>query len=533
MLARRGSEHQVNLSIPDPVVTVQGLDSAEGRSEAQAVIARDLRAGVLARVDLHGNVLGLHYPDTVQPEGRGWMRKLVTSLFPVIGDPSEPRWELEREAVDLVLELQGRWLGEDTGAQRRSARFELVQLRRAPGLAPGLGLEVDSQGELVHDTGLSWVVASRLEERILLRNDAPEFEIEQSFTGELALLAQSSGPASEWTETAWLPADGSAEGTLHTNRRSAPEVLGVPAELLAQAVQWASCGECPDSALEDLRQRIAELLRHDPTAIAAFVAHVQSSLDGDPSVPLILSAIALAGTDQAQACLARWIADETRSANLRDATLIATFGVERPSDALIDALRRSSRDEQADLELSSGALLALGDLARKSKGRREGLVHELLGLEESAARTERTSTWLLALGNTGAAEILGAVTRLARAPDERIRCSALTAAAGVLDTESTPILAAAALEDPSAEVREHAAYLLAKRPGVLLGTESVLQLLAKEPEPAVRIAVVNGLAHGNDVESALPILEELARSDPSLLVRERAANYAEGWRPSR
>ncbi len=256
--------------------------------------------------------------------------------------------------------------------------------------------------------------------------------------------------------------------------------------LLARAAQAA------DDA--SFAWEVAAYLRAFPEEAARIPRRLLDA--GDRVAALLVHALELAGTPEAQRALLDVAEGRQHSRANRLRALIAMSGLEHPTGETLERLGRLAHAaDRSSGDVPATALLALGALAPRAPGSAGVAISgKLVGELGAATDPEKQRALLLAVENAGGT-----------LPPDVLRAQAASRSAGV---------------------REVAARMIGRQDGAS-ATPSLVGLLATEPNPAVRGAIVDGLlARPPDGQANGAIARALSEDrEPDPAVRARMVAY--------
>lgn len=440
----------------------------EGATVGMRLSPVELRVGGVSGTDL---ARALEVPFRVRFDRTGEPRR-----FEFARDVDARRRSLLEELVrtfQVVVRGERTWLAEETHATGRyEARYEredAARLRRTKtryfAAGPdGQSITVPAATATVQLAATAdWIAGMVVDETLDARDESGvTFAVATHATLEL-LPAGAVAAATAWTFPADAADDGGAAGrTSPIGDRPLGQLAADLAEILA--------------ALDAAREgrivwihRLRDLLRADQRLAALLLGQMRAQDFTDRTRADLFLALELGGTVEAQAALARVVADAAWQHRDRTRALIALGGVDAPTEASVSALWAAARERSsaANADLANTAMLALGTIGgRMPHGEnaayanlRDGLLSEAFGARHDGER----AIAVLSLANTG----------------DR-----------TLGKELTPFL-----DDAAPDVRRAAAKAVGK-----LGDDDAIVGLAlrlqHEPDSAVRAALAAGLSAG-------------------------------------
>jgi len=337
---------------------------------------------------------------------------------------------------------------------------------------------------------------------------------------ELVLAPVSGGPAARVEarfslEPAGAPTDATAAGLLQAataarvgvdagasapsawdeaERAAARQRLQAGRVTLAGLTARAQSAELPAPALT---HEIVAFLRAYPEA----AAEVPRSLEGlgDAPAAILMHALELADTPEAQSALLDVAGGGGHSRANRIRALIALGGVETPGHDTLERLEREAREAGAGDRsgVASTALLALGQLAtRAPEGEGQRIVSELAGSLRTTNDRRRERLLLLALENARAPLTADELAPHLASGDAQVREAAARVAGYATGGDATAALVELLGREPAAPVREAALAGLLLRPADPQANAAIVAALTggREPDAAVRARMVAYLA---------------------------------------
>ncbi len=300
------------------------------------------------------------------------------------------------------------------------------------------------------------------------------------------------------------------------------------AEALAALRTLAPEGDPEDlAAASDLNLTLAAQLRQTPELAGRLRDEARKASAGARSI--LLAALSEAGTAESQVALAQLSADAELAARGRVEALGQLGLVEHPTAGTQTALQdlMQSRDPQ----IATTATLALGNAQRG--GADPSALAALQAQLDAAQTPEARATALTALGSTGSADVLAALTDALDAQDAEVRRAAVYGLGHQDSAEAVDLLRARLTQDESANVRVEAAHALGqKTPAELRGLiEDLSQAVLHDEASDVRAEALRALAKladgGHGDAAAVAVLRGVAEADPEDALR-RAARRAIG-----
>jgi hypothetical protein len=244
-----------------------------------------------------------------------------------------------------------------------------------------------------------------------------------------------------------------------------------------------------------LVQELAAYLRAFPEAAARVPRAVAAA--GDGAAALLLHALELAGTPEAQDALLDVAEGGGQARRNRIRALVALNGVEAPTADTLERLERDARGAGGERSgVASTALLALGALAPRAPGAEgERIVGDLTRALEGAD-PQREHLLLLALENAEAPLPAGALERGLASPHAGVRQVAARLGGIAAEGDPTGLLLAALAREGDAQVRAELVAALLARPADPRANLAIAAALTGGGEPAamVRVRMVAYLA---------------------------------------
>ncbi|HLW76045.1 MAG TPA: HEAT repeat domain-containing protein [Bryobacteraceae bacterium] len=186
------------------------------------------------------------------------------------------------------------------------------------------------------------------------------------------------------------------------------------------------------------------------------------------------------------------------------------------SVALLESLVPSSSSNSGDRRISNSAISAIGMT-------RDPAADAALDRLAAASRPEEVRRQaVMMLGASRGGHGFDALQRILKEdPSERVRENAVTALAQNKDTQVASVLAKVAHDDSSARVRGQAIFWLAQTASRQISEAAIRDAIDKDPEAQVKRKAVQALAEMKD-GAGVPILIDIARNNPNLVVRKEA-----------
>jgi HEAT repeat protein len=280
----------------------------------------------------------------------------------------------------------------------------------------------------------------------------------------------------------------------------------------------------------DAVERMAALFQLHPEALREALRSLKKPLEREEA-ELLIAALAMSKTPEAQRALSEVANDSALPAGLRQGAVVRLGLQQNPTEATLRSL--GDLASGPDAKVRDGALLALGAAARHAAdGENSGVAQRYVREIERSARTatglEQRTLMLSALGNTASLDVLSTVRTALADPDPNVRSSAVSALRLMPGAEVDELIASTLARDPDAGVRRSAADSCGVRPiqGALLA--GLVTSLKQEKDAYVRLGVVAALAQIARTSSEVrALLSAVAKDDSAPEVRaaaERAIN---------
>ncbi|MCO5170128.1 MAG: HEAT repeat domain-containing protein [Planctomycetes bacterium] len=499
---------------------------------AQDDVARDLGVEVLVRVDRRGAVLSLALPEQASVRARNLVRALVAATGLVLPRGPAARWEAPGfDPTGPCVDAYARVDGADV---RRARRFTGVHghadLQATSAGGARLTIAPDGLAARVASDEVVTLAGADLGGGVTLRTTA---RLERTATRTLAappaLAAVEAGLS--WT-LGLLP---EAEPGADLAPVAEPRELEPLVALLAQALPDSGDLDLPPEAPR-LFLELAARLRRDPAAVARAVDLVRGAALPRGARATLIDALGEAATPAAQRALIALARDPLVGGELTPNVFLA---LAEPTSPLPESVATLEAVAAGDDPLrAEWATQGLGVLAARADD--PALADRLAaGLEQALGRGgEEDRVVLEALGNAGRERSTEALLAYARADDEVLRATAVSALRR-LEGEAVDAALHAALDDPSDLVRREALSALGARPAsAALGAVAIA--LGDDPAPEVRLHALEVLTGWLDEATAAPdeavvpaealraVLQRAAQADPDPAVREAAAGLLEG-----
>jgi len=410
----------------------------------------------ICRLDARGRLSNIRLPDGVSPAAARFWVELLARLQVERPDGDLPvSWEVT--GVDMTGEYRG-LVRRISPAGEKPVRLERCKLAydSLRGANPDLPVRCQVSGTtriVLADVPVS--IEGR--EEIHLTAPAAGIDTRATLSFRLTCTAVSAGGA----DSGASPEQGSADlATLADNepkiQANGDAVAQAAVENLAKlAASDPETGEGRDARTR-LGFQLVGLIRTHPDAVKPILLHM---LGNPGDAPLLLGALAAAGSVEAQLAIVDVLQAPRWSTPVRAQAILAVSSIEEPIAALDAVLiglhKRGDR-------LSRGALLALGAVGGAAgpddKARATRIGEYVL---DQAARDGNHA--LTAFGNVGAAEVPAVVAEALANDDEEVRMAGLRALTRVRDTDADRRLVEALRSDESELVRLQALEVLGLR----------------------------------------------------------------------
>lgn len=524
VLVLQATESELVLRSGLHLIRVRASTSAgQAPADYQEALGEEFARPALVRMDRSGRILGYAFDTAARSETRNLVRTLWCAVRFAI-DQDQGKWLVDEADSSGPCLIEYEWTD---AANARATERRIVKTKLAyPGLASAPRITT-SRGEGRMSLDLRWPLEGRYAERVELPLDdagtSVRVETELSFALQRSGLVERVSLPRVDPLLAWESAAGGAEETrspgLPSNLALAAETTSLEGILSTIEAQLAA-DLLESSELHDSQRILAELIRRDAQNLERLHA-LLPGLSLETSM-VVLAAVGLAQTTEAQAYLAGILSDGDESEDLRLFANLAAHQIERPSHELLEALSSVILGPETPRNVHSSALLALGTLASRAVLEQGELALSLLlehpGLE---AGSDDLVIWLEALGNSGSARILQAVVEHLGHRDERVRVSAVSALRFLEPGESTALLIAALL-DSSVRVRTTAAEELAAQSSPEAG-RAVERFLAAESSVPARKRAVAAFGQRQPLdEDARVILMRVSATDSDATIRQLA-----------
>ncbi|MCY1019251.1 HEAT repeat domain-containing protein [Pyxidicoccus sp. MSG2] len=438
--------------------------------------------------------------------------------------------EASVEEEDLTGTYRARYAFRDGRLRKsRTAYSRLYAMPSSTDGKEGSGSSVTGEGVYTLD---AWgdVLDARLEEELVLTAGASGAEGIRTTSTTTASLRRIEGAAppaaSPEAEPPLVPLAFEAIA-LATFARGA-ESYTPPPTVESALLRLGVLRDAPPLDRDRLRsvvlRELVRALRARPEAAEALRAFVVEHGAQEIIDVVALSALRTVGDDACQRALVKLLEQARRlpepAARL---AIIQAGGLREPSPAIATALGNLARTGED--ALARGAALGLGRVAgHVPRERAKPLVDALVAFARQAPNDDIRGTYLAALGNarTDRADVLALLDSAVGSRDPRVRARGVDAFRLVPGGRADVVLAQRIRKDRDPNVRT--AAVVASRARAMEEYLSLYEeVLANDPEPAVRRAVVEALtAAPPEARGSRALLEQAARGDADDNVRELA-----------
>jgi HEAT repeat protein len=470
-----------------------------------------------------GSLASFHFPKSMSGDVRRQLRAIVSSMQLVLGPGSGINATWERTETDETGQYVASY-------ERSAARIVKTKLRYDLVRTPGGLVAPESFAAKYETRGASSLVA-----------DASGWPATIDENGAVAVAFQGGRMAMTSKTTARLVSRGedrSFDGSFEAAQASFdPDVDGVASDAalagrnadlnLVGNATFGSLVSSLDRATDSRTRnrstaQLGALFTTNPEAVSEARKTLLTKGTSEKTGAVIASALGRAGTPEAQRALADVLGTGDAPIGTRSSAAISLGLVPHPTEEAKSALTGASKS--SDAVLAETSTLALGNLAKASAADgsdASDVVSSLLAKLEAAQTTADKVLYLDALGNSGDARALTAIT--ARTTDASIYVRA--AAVGALRFQKGDGVVASlffAAGDPETVVRRAALSAVAQQ-DVVPSLPTLEKVLAGDPEATLRVAAVRVLARAvNTVPAVEPVLAKVAANDADASVRDAA-----------
>ncbi|HEX5052858.1 MAG TPA: HEAT repeat domain-containing protein, partial [Planctomycetota bacterium] len=460
----------------------------------QASFAAAAAAPVLIRLDGHGKALGYGFADGLDGDQRNFLRGTLASLAFQAPEPQAKTWTCAE--ADTTGDYDARYdvlpSADAADVTVRRTRLHYTTIGAKPELPTH---ELRGAGEARFSTALGWLVETKLDEGMTMALPMLDLQMITSRRASARLVAADHVEVPADVAGAWGRTDAPVTGRLElvgqfakeSQRRLWQQTLqGVTLDaLLAELGKLLQKQPADDEAVNNAFQKLQWLIKLDDGVARDLGERLATRQLGGDLAGVALSSLGAAGTKAAQAVLTAVRADRSLDAGLRQAATVSTLQLAEPSPELVAGL---AKDAGEDFDGRSGAMLVLGALAPRSSapladGRTP--VATLLAMESDATARGDLSTWMLAVGNSGAPETLGIAQRLLGHGEASVRGAACVALRGIAGPAALGALVERGITDTDPDVRQEAVLALGRRPEAA-AREAIRRVAENDPDEAVR-----------------------------------------------
>lgn len=456
------------------------------------------------RLDAAGRILGFAFPSDLDGDQRNFLRGTLGVFAFEAPAPGASAWTTR--VADTTGEFEARYEllpaadGDDLALRRTRLRYTAIA-----GHDELPAHEVRGASEAHFALPLGWLRSVRGEEQLSLSLSLLDLRAATTRTTSLDLLAATlvdvGGDCAALWAAATAPASGRGESVGGHAARSEERMWrqrleGVTAEQLLAELQRLLAVEPVDAeALDAVFQQLQWLLKLDDRVAAMLADRLGTGQCAGDEARAVLGALGAAATPAAQATLAAVRGNGSLGDDVRTAATVACLQLPQPSPAIVAGLLDEAR---GDSSLRGSSLLVFGALApRAGEALADGRspLQALLAMEDEAAARGELDTWLLALGNAGAPQILAIAQRLLGHVDAAVRGACCVALRGVAGDAALEALLQRGLGDRDPMVRQEAVLALSHRsePAARAAIERTAQ---QDPDEGVRNRAARVLAQG-------------------------------------
>ena len=505
-------------------------ESASADPKFASRLTEELAEPFWVRLGTDGNTLGYRFTAATSAEGRNWIRGLWSAARFVVPDGAAAEWTAEEEdTAGRLRATYARATAERDPTAEWALRKKLLEYLAGEDQArPSIALQGD--GTARFDPSIGWW--SSCEIRSVSRVDVSDLGLlvshEQRARFQLERVQDGCDAGEVDWNGPWASVSGDVEGAAiardvereRWQRMLATESLD---SIVAAIEALLARGDVDPSALYEQMTRLSWLLRLDPAAALDLKQFIFDVSRSDELKAVLLSALGMAGTDQAQGVLAALLGDRSLSDDLRLACAQSAFQPEHPTAAILDRVTTLLRSKSESPELESSVLLLLGALvSRLDSADAQLYLQQILSLEERARGMGNLEAWLGALANSGDPDVVARVAPYLTNQEEHIRIAAIDALRSVGDASVLEAVVAATSNDRSGPVRAAAATFLGDHPAP--AALAALQSLAiGDPESFVRRNALFALAPSAATSAvAAQTIQWSAANDPDAELRQLA-----------
>lgn len=328
-------------------------------------------------------------------------------------------------------------------------------------------------------------------------------------------------------------------GDLDAKRSELDEVAMITkpdATVTAEAMREADARVVGSATLEDLTKGLAKAPLDDPKGRAEAMARLRADFrlrkeDAARAVALVqtapvedgkavTAALGGVGTIEAQRALVGIVDDTRTPLPVRLNASSAILLLASPSPEMVGALRRQMQDADPDIRGASSLALGsvVGGLGVAAAAPREEGMSTLLANLQAAQDPDDRALALRALGNSGDPRTAPLARQALSDPSVDVRIAAVDAVRLVRTAQADEVLSAAMLTDADPTVRREAVDTVTRYRLIPAYFQAYAAILAGDPFPLVRRAVVQSLGAVPAAPEAVALLTQAAR-DSSADVR--------------
>lgn len=523
-VARTTEEHTVAMTFDVPEGALALPDGTEQRA------AELLGGTTFVTRDARGHTKAIRFPAEMPEAGRNVVRDMLTLGQITLPASPAPTWSAEEIETSGPFEADYavRAIGSDqvTLAKTRRGRPPHGQLR-TEALRPHAEIDGDSAGGTIHihhvlgaddflwGLDVTVPVALKVGSRTVGRT-----------RGHLAVShrAQSQADADALSLMLAERAKGAqsdlaaSDVDARLERRMQEDELGTDT--------WKTLSGRLDASAADRTKVYLKLkalfLLHPETCSKAGLELVATEDTHSTRFHLLAGALTAAGTKEAQQALVAAVRGSAGKL-AHERALVGSLGMLKAPTKETIAELRTLRDSHAVEEVRGSARLALGSLAKADPAQARQIVDSEIAAYRAANNGDDRALSLLALGNTGADDLLAIAREAFQDPDPHVRAAAASSLRFVTAGDAEDLLVSIAQKDSAATVRAEALHALGYR---ILGApalEAVTAIVRSDPEEDVRMAAVQIIAkeigHDGSLEG---VLEEVTRTERAKGVRNAA-----------
>ncbi len=531
ILDRRDAQILAEFIVPKLRISSAGSSAPADDPEAARMLAV---AGqrLLVRFGTDGKLLGYGFPDGMRAEQRNLMRSILGAFAFTVPVDAGKSWETEEFDVTGCFLVRYRRLvqSDETLLAVRREKLRYTEMGEQEGGVPTHRLEGFAQADLSENIG--WIAAASIDEGYEMDLAGLPMRVLVHVKGMLELRDTETVVVTsdeiDWA-TVSAPAGGHLEDSSEMAQASEREswlarLRGVTLqELLDELTALLGAEKYDSQEAFDAVSKLVWLARLQPEIAEQIEQVLVTGGLRDDVAHWVLTAMANAGTVEAQHVLTSLYENLGLSESLRQSVALSMFDVSKPRPELLAAVAAKLTGMSGGGALEEASLLAFGVLAPRQSAAVLGgrtAMEMLLGMEGRAKRNGSVRLWLEALGNSGSPEIFARVRRYLSDPEVGLRESAVSALRDVDTPGATKALAETALRDASTCVRTRAVDALARRtdPNVAAVLRRIVQ---KDADPGVQRAAVMALSR-HPSKATKRLLTNLAETSKSADLRALA-----------